>query len=97
MQMGHAEHTAMISRDRPMMIGVGKREGAEEREPAGQCYCRKSHDLAVHAVDTNNKWTFSLIVLLKSFLIAMGAARGHFCGMKAVAGSRINPQRGHQA
>jgi hypothetical protein len=33
MQMDHADGTAMVSGDRPMMIYVGKRQCAEEREP----------------------------------------------------------------
>jgi hypothetical protein len=35
MQMGRDDSTPMAPDDRPMMIGVCQREGAEEREPRG--------------------------------------------------------------
>jgi hypothetical protein len=88
MQMDHADGTAMVSDDRLMMIRVCKRQGAEEREPGGYCYCRKFHDLVVRVVCTNSKWTFYLVVPLKLSLMGDGSLS---------VGSRINPQRGHQA
>jgi hypothetical protein len=41
--------------------------------------------------------TFYLVVPLKSSLSAAEASGDHFCGMNTAPGSRINPQRGHQA
>jgi hypothetical protein len=81
--MNHARSTAMVSDDRLIMICVCEREGAEERERRGQCYRRKFHGFVVHVVDTDNKWALYLIIPLKSFLVAMEAASGHFSGMSA--------------
>jgi hypothetical protein len=46
----------------------------------------------------NNKWDLQFGLPLKFSLGAAHASGTHFCGMNAApAGSRINPQRGHQA
>jgi hypothetical protein len=95
--MDHANGAAMVSGDRAMMIRICDRKSTEQREPGRQCYCRKFHDHVVRVVCTNNKWALCLIVPLKFSLRAAEASDGHFCGMDAAPGSRINPQRGHQA
>jgi hypothetical protein len=65
--MDHAGGPALVSGDRPMMIGFCKREGAEEREPASQWQCRTFHDL-VHVVYVNNRLTLLFDHPTKIFL-----------------------------